>query len=108
MRPVTASSPSTERYVVSSAAARRAAPATTTPASGTSARCRARCNTVAGMEIILIPGLWLDGSSWDRVVPALERAGHRTYPLTLPGMESKDADRSVITLRDHVNAVVGV
>jgi pimeloyl-ACP methyl ester carboxylesterase len=60
------------------------------------------------MDIILIPGLWLDGSSWDGVVPALEDAGHRTYALTLPGMESKDADRSEITLRDHVDAVVEV
>lgn len=60
------------------------------------------------MDIILIPGFWLDGSSWDDVVPALEQAGHRTHPLTLPGMESKDADRSEITLRDHVDAVVQV
>ena len=58
------------------------------------------------MDIILIPGLWLDGSSWEKVVPALEQAGHRTHPLTLPGMESKDTDRSEITLRDHVDAVV--
>ena len=60
------------------------------------------------MDVILIPGLWLDGSSWDRVVPALQQAGHRTHALTLPGMESKDADRSNITLRDHVDAVVEV
>ena len=58
------------------------------------------------MDIILIPGLWLDGSSWEKVVPALEQAGHRTHPLTLPGLESKDTDRSEITLRDHVDAVV--
>jgi pimeloyl-ACP methyl ester carboxylesterase len=60
------------------------------------------------MDIILIPGFWLDGSSWDEVVPALEKAGHRTHALTLPGMESKDADRSGITLRDHVDAVVAI
>jgi pimeloyl-ACP methyl ester carboxylesterase len=58
------------------------------------------------MDIILIPGLWLDGSSWEKVVPALEQAGHRTHPLTLPGMESTDTNRSEITLRDHVDAVV--
>ena len=60
------------------------------------------------MDIILIPGFWLDGSSWDKVVPVLRQAGHRTHALTLPGMESKDADRSRITLRDHVDAVVEV
>lgn len=58
------------------------------------------------MDLILVPGLWLDASSWDAVVPVLERAGHRTHPLTLPGMEAKDADRSRIGLRDHVDAVV--
>ena len=60
------------------------------------------------MDVILIPGFWLDGSSWDDVVPALEQAGHHTHALTLPGMEAKDADRSGITLRDHVDAVVEV
>ena len=58
------------------------------------------------MDIILIPGLWLDGSSWEKVTPLLEEAGHRTHPLTLPGMESKHADRSAVTRRDHVDAVV--
>ena len=58
------------------------------------------------MDIVLIPGMWLDGSSWDRVLPALERAGHRPHALTLPGLESPDADRSSVTLADHVAAVV--
>jgi len=57
------------------------------------------------MDIILVPGLWLDGSSWDDVVPVLADAGHRTHAVTLPGMESSDADRSEIGLRDHVSAV---
>jgi len=60
------------------------------------------------MDIILIPGFWLDGSSWDEVVPTLQQAAHPTPALTLPGIESKDADRSDITLRDPVDAVVEV
>jgi pimeloyl-ACP methyl ester carboxylesterase len=60
------------------------------------------------MDIILIPGFWLDASSWDDIVPVLERSGHRAHALTLPGMESRDADRSSITLRDHIGAVVQV
>ncbi len=68
-----------------------------------SACCLAR---VWPVEIILVPGLWLDASSWDAVVPVLEQLGHRARPLTLPGMESRNADRSGITLRDHVDAVV--
>ncbi|HEX9994965.1 MAG TPA: alpha/beta hydrolase [Acidimicrobiales bacterium] len=58
------------------------------------------------MEIVLIPGFWLDASSWDGVTPVLERAGHRVRALTLPGLESPDADRAGIGLRDHVDAVV--
>lgn len=58
------------------------------------------------MEIILIPGLWLDGSAWEKVTAMLEAAGHRTHALTLPGMESKEADRSTISRQDHVDAVL--
>jgi hypothetical protein len=35
-------------------------------------------------DIILVPGMWLDGSSWEAVPPVLERAGHGAHPLTLP------------------------
>jgi pimeloyl-ACP methyl ester carboxylesterase len=58
------------------------------------------------MDIILIPGLWLDGASWDAVTKELEQAGHQVAALTLPGLESPTADRSGITLADHVAAVV--
>jgi pimeloyl-ACP methyl ester carboxylesterase len=58
------------------------------------------------MDIILVPGLWLDGSTWDRVVPHLEKAGHRATALTMPGMESAGADRSAVTWQDQVDAVV--
>jgi pimeloyl-ACP methyl ester carboxylesterase len=58
------------------------------------------------VDIVLIPGFWLDGSSWDEVVPVLDRAGHRVRALTLPGLGAVDADRGGIGLRDHVAAVV--
>lgn len=58
------------------------------------------------MDIILVPGLWLDGHTWDAVTPTLEQAGHRVRALTLPGMEGTEADRSGVSLDDHVGAVV--
>lgn len=58
------------------------------------------------MDVILIPGFWLDASSWQAVLPPLHEAGHTTHPLTLPGLEGRDADRAGITLQDHVDAVV--
>lgn len=58
------------------------------------------------MHIVLVPGAWLHGSSWDAVVPALETAGHTVDALTLPGMESRDTDRSGVRLADQVAAVV--
>ena len=60
------------------------------------------------MNLILIPGFWLDGASWDDVAEPLRAAGHTVQALTLPGKESREADRTGITLRDHVDAVVEV
>jgi pimeloyl-ACP methyl ester carboxylesterase len=57
------------------------------------------------MDAILIPGFWLDASSWDDIAPVLREAGHTVHAVTLPGLESKQADRGGITLRDHVDAV---
>jgi pimeloyl-ACP methyl ester carboxylesterase len=58
------------------------------------------------IDIILIPGFWLQASAWGAAIPALEAAGHTVHALTLPGKESAAADRSGIGLRDHVDAVV--
>ena len=58
------------------------------------------------MDLVLIPGFWLDGDSWKGVTPALEASGHTVHPMTLPGKESLDADRTGISLRDHVDAVI--
>jgi pimeloyl-ACP methyl ester carboxylesterase len=60
------------------------------------------------MDIVLIPGFWLDASSWDSVAPGLRDAGHTVHPVTLPRLESLDAERSGIGLRDHVDAVISL
>lgn len=55
------------------------------------------------MDILLIAGLWLDGSVWDDVVPALRALGHRPVPLTLPGQGDGSGSG---TLDDQVAAVL--
>ncbi|MDM4761764.1 alpha/beta hydrolase [Galbitalea sp. SE-J8] len=56
--------------------------------------------------VLLIPGFWLDASSWDGVASALRSAGHDVRALTLPGLASRDADRADIGFADHVAAVL--
>ena len=60
------------------------------------------------MDVILIPGFWLNGDSWGPVTERLRAAGHTPHPVTLPGMESVAADRTGITLRDNVDAVIAI
>jgi pimeloyl-ACP methyl ester carboxylesterase len=55
--------------------------------------------------IVLVPGFWLGAWAWDEVVPRLRAEGLDVTALTLPGLESQDADRSSITLSDHVDAI---
>src|SRR6186997_1230931 len=61
---------------------------------------------MASAPIILVPGFWLGGWAWDEVVDLLRADGHDVSPLTLPGYESADVDRSSITLQDHVDAII--
>lgn len=58
------------------------------------------------MDIILVPGLWLDAASWDAVVPALERAGHTVHSLTMPGVGVPAPASADIGIADWVDAVV--
>jgi pimeloyl-ACP methyl ester carboxylesterase len=60
---------------------------------------------VTPAPIILVPGFWLGAWAWDEVAAALRADGHDVRALTLPGLESADADRSTITLSDHVDAI---
>ncbi len=55
------------------------------------------------MDVLLIAGLWLDGSAWDDVGPELEALGHRPVPLTLPGQGDGSASA---TLEDQAAAVL--
>jgi len=55
------------------------------------------------MDILLIAGLWLDGSVWDNVATQLEARGHRAVPVTLPGQGDGNASA---TLADQAAAVV--
>ncbi|MFD5651260.1 alpha/beta fold hydrolase [Streptomyces sp. NPDC127039] len=55
------------------------------------------------MDIVLIGGLWLNGSVWEGVASALESLGHRPVPLTLPGQGD---GAGTATLDDQVAAVL--
>jgi pimeloyl-ACP methyl ester carboxylesterase len=60
---------------------------------------------MSSAPIILVPGFWLGAWAWDEVVEILRQQGHDVTAVTLPGLESADADRSQISLADHVNAI---
>lgn len=55
------------------------------------------------MDIVLVAGLWLDGSAWDAVLPELEALGHRGVPVTLPGQGD---GRREATYDEQVEAVL--
>lgn len=60
---------------------------------------------MAPAPIVLVPGFWLGAWAWDEVVAALLADGLAPTAITLPGLESPDADRSSVTLSDHVDAI---
>jgi pimeloyl-ACP methyl ester carboxylesterase len=60
---------------------------------------------MSNAPIVLVPGFWLGAWAWDEVAAALRADGHDVTALTLPGLESADADRSAITISDHVDAI---
>ena len=37
-------------------------------------------------RFVLVPGAWLGGWVWKKVIPLLEKEGHQAYPVTLTGM----------------------
>jgi pimeloyl-ACP methyl ester carboxylesterase len=61
---------------------------------------------MSAAPIILVPGFWLGAWAWDEVASILRANGHDVTALTLPGLESRDADRSKVTFTDHVDTIV--
>jgi pimeloyl-ACP methyl ester carboxylesterase len=55
------------------------------------------------MDIVLIAGLWLDGSVWDNVAAELDARGHHAVPVTLPGQGDGNA---AATLADQSATVI--
>jgi pimeloyl-ACP methyl ester carboxylesterase len=60
---------------------------------------------MSAAPIVLVPGFWLGAWAWDEVADALRADGHDVTALTLPGLESPDADRSTIGIEDHIAAI---
>ena len=58
------------------------------------------------MDILLIAGLWLDGSAWEPVASHLEDLGHRAVPVRLPGQGLPPTDATLEDQRDAVLAAV--
>ena len=57
-------------------------------------------------DVILIPGFWLEASSWHEVLEGLRLHGVHARAMSLPGMASREDDRDGIGLDDWVSAVV--
>lgn len=60
---------------------------------------------MASAPIVLVPGFWLGAWAWEEVAEALRADGHDVIALTLPGLESAGADRSSVSMEDHVEAI---
>jgi pimeloyl-ACP methyl ester carboxylesterase len=55
-------------------------------------------------NIVLVHGLWADGSSWSKVIPILEKAGHKVIAVQLP-LHSLEED--VATVKRAISLVGG-
>jgi pimeloyl-ACP methyl ester carboxylesterase len=60
--------------------------------------------TTNATNIVLVHGLWADGSSWSKVIPILEKAGHRVIAVQLP-LHSLEDD--VATVKRAIDLVGG-
>ncbi|WP_243227811.1 alpha/beta fold hydrolase [Microbacterium sp. CIAB417] len=56
------------------------------------------------MQLILIPGLWLDAGSWHDVVPTIDDAGFDALPVTLPNAPEAHLTDWVAAVVAHIDA----
>ncbi len=61
--------------------------------------------TTDNAAVLLIAGHWLGAWAWDEVADHLTTAGFRAIPMTLPGLDERDAHRTARTLDDQVAAI---
>src|ERR671922_1432159 len=73
--------------------------ATTTTTTTTSANA-----TTATPNIVLVHGLWADGSSWSKVIPVLQNAGHRVIAVQLA---ERSLAEDVATVKRAIDLVGG-
>ena len=55
-------------------------------------------------NIVLVHGIWADGSSWSKVIPILKNAGHRIIAVQLPLHSLAD---DVATVKRAIDLVGG-
>ncbi|GIG30510.1 alpha/beta fold hydrolase [Cellulomonas marina] len=60
------------------------------------------------MDVVLIPGFWLEASSWAPVTAALAAAGHTPHPVTPLGTGRPAAEVAATTLADQAADVVAL
>jgi pimeloyl-ACP methyl ester carboxylesterase len=62
--------------------------------------------TTNATNIVLVHGAWADGSSWGKVIPILEKAGHRVIAVQMPLHSAADDIATVRRAIDHIGGPV--
>lgn len=55
--------------------------------------------------IVLVHGAWMDKSSWDKVIPFLQRSGSEIITLDLPGHGKDNTPPEKLSIRTYAEAV---
>ena len=55
-----------------------------------------------GTNIVLVHGAWADGSSWNKVIPILQNAGHNVIAVQLPAHSLADDVETVKRAIEHI------